>query len=333
LARVVRLAAHDQIMAGRYDDAVESLRQGYQLARDAGQPLLIGGLIGIAIGHMMNAELTFLIERSGDNYYWALASLPDPLVDLRASMQSEMNLPYQIFPFLKDAETADRSPEEWRRLTVQCIAEMSALEGGRPHVSGWQAELLAAALMTKLYPVAKEQLIAAGMDRVKVEAMPAGQVVAIHTARVTEYAYHEVLKLSLLSPAEGLRRLPAVMKGLKKDIVRPDAALSGRAGIPVVSLLLPAVHNVLLAGARMDRNLAALQTIEALRMHAASSGRLPAALSDVTIVPVPNNPVTEQPFPYECDATTGTASLDVPQIAGGPPTHRDALRYVIRLKK
>jgi len=334
LARVLQLTAHDQIMAGRYDDAVETLRQGYQLAQDIGRPpLLISGLIGTAIGQLMHNELTFLIERSGENYYWALAALPDPLVDMRLAMQCEMNLPNMLFPYLKDAQAADRSPEEWRRLTVQCIAEMGSLQGGRPNVKGWEAELLAAGLMAKLYPVAKEQLVAQGMDRAKVEAMPVGQVVAIHTSRVTEHAYHEVFKVALLSTAEGLRRMPDVMKGLEKEIIRPDAVLSGRAGIPLASLLLPAEQNVLVAGARAERNLAALKVIEALRMHAAASGGLPATLADVTIVPVPENPASGEAFPYQYDAASGTATLDLPRIFGGPASRRDAVRYVIRLRK
>ena len=44
------------------------------------------------------------------------------------------------------------------------------------------------------------------MDRERVEAMPVGQVVAIQTARSTEYAFHEVFKLLLLPYDEAHRR-------------------------------------------------------------------------------------------------------------------------------
>jgi hypothetical protein len=337
VGRVLQLQAHDQIMAGRFDDAIETLRQGYRLAHDAGQPpLLVGGLIGIAIGQMMNDELTFLIQRSSSNYYWAIASLPQPLVNLRPAMQMEVNLPSQLFPFLKDAETAERSPEEWRRLAIECLRDLEQLGNSSKPLSGWQGELVAAALTAKVYPVARQQLIADGLDRERVDAMPVGQVVAIQTARATRYAYQQVFKLSLLPHEEALRRLPDVMNQLIREelVGGPRVVLSGQAGLPVASLLLPAVQNVLRAQAKAARNLAALQAIEALRIQAATDGgKLPASLSDVKLVPMPDNPATGQPFPYKYDSADGTATLEVPQVAGGPPNRRDALRYVIRLKK
>ena len=53
-----------------------------------------------------------------------------------------------------------------------------------------------------------------------------------------------------------------------------------------------------------------------------------ASLSDVTIVPVPKNPATGQPFPYQYDAATSAATLDLPAIGNT----RDGKRYVIKLK-
>jgi hypothetical protein len=335
LARLLQLKAHDQIIAGRHDEALETIRQGYQLARDiARPPFLVASLIGIAIGQVMNQELTFLIERSDQNYYWALGAMSLPLVDLRPALEMEMNLTNQIFPFLKDADTAERSPEEWRKLVIQCFRDIELIGGGGESFAGWQNELAAAGLIAKLYPVAKQELIASGMSPERALAMPVGQVVAIQTARATEYAYHEIFKVFLLPSDEATRRLPEVMKQLEsKDLVRGQAGLSGKAGIPVANLLLPAVHAVLHADARAARQLAALKAIEALRMHAAASGgKLPASLSEVIIVPVPKNPATGQPFPYSLDAANAAATLDVPAVGNLSP-RQDGKRYVIKLRK
>jgi hypothetical protein len=97
--------------------------------------------------------------------------------------------------------------------------------------------------------------------------------------------------------------------------------------------MLPAVSNVKLASIRLDRERAALMTIEALRMHAAATGQLPAALAEVTVVPVPPNPMTGQPLPYRLDSTSGTATLDLPAPAGFENTRGNARRYVIKLRK
>ena len=331
LGRVLRLQAHYEIMDGRPEDAIETLRLGYQLAHDVAQPpLLINGLVGIAIASLMNEELQALIDRGGPNMYWAIASLPQPLVSLRQAMEFEMGMPQQIFPFLKDAETAQRTPDEWRKLMIEGLVSLQGLDGGTPEFSGWQAELAAAAVVAKLYPIAKDELIASGMDRQRIEAMPVGQVVAIHTARATDYVFQEFSKLSLLPYDEAMRRSPQMRDRLiKEGYLGPG--IRG-AGLPIAALLLPAVEGVRHAEVRIARNFAALQAIEALRMHAASTGGLPNSLADVTIVPVPVNPATKEPFPYQFDATSATATLEVPASPGQQP-RGEAKKYVLRLER
>jgi hypothetical protein len=77
---------------------------------------------------------------------------------------------------------------------------------------------------------------------------------------------------------------------------------------------------------RLDRDLALLQCIEAIRSYAAShGGQLPQALADIKEVPIPNDPLTGTAFRY---AQTGTtAVLESPAPAGG--NEKDALRYEI----
>ncbi len=332
LARTIQLQAHYELLDGRPDDALQTLCAGYQLARDTAQPPnLICGLVGVAIGSIMNDELLVLIRQSDANYYWALAALPEPLVDLRPAMQFEMNLPLQMFPFLKDAETAQRSQGEWRRMMIECLQGVDDIDGGPRSATPWRVELFAAGLVAKLYPLAKEQLLAEGLDRQRIEEMPVAQVVAIQTSRSLKYAFQEVFKLSHLPYHDAIARMPATLERLEAE-GHLHGRLSGREGLPLTSLLLPAVSSVLQAEVRMARNLAALQTIEALRMQAAASGgKLPASLADVTIVPVPKNPATGQPFTYTLDTAAGAAAIDVPPLGGLTP-QQDGKRYVIRLK-
>jgi hypothetical protein len=332
LARVLQLQAHYEIMDGRPEDAIKTLRLGYQLAHDVAQPpLLINGLVGIAIASIMNEELPVLMEHGGPNMYWAIASLPQPLVSLRRAMEFEMGMPQQIFPFLKDAEATQRTPDEWRKLMIEGLVGLEGLSGeGQPKFSGWQAELAAAAVVAKLYPVAKDALIAGGMDRQRVEEMPVGQVVAIHTARATDYVFQEFHKLSLLPYDEAIRRSPQIRDRLIKE-GHLGPGIRGPGGLPIAALLLPAIESVRHAEIRLSRNFAALQAIEALRMHAEATGGLPVSLADVTIVPVPDNPATKEPFPYQFDAKNNTATLDVPANPGLQPRN-DAKRYVLRLE-
>jgi hypothetical protein len=68
-----------------------------------------------------------------------------------------------------------------------------------------------------------------------------------------------------------------------------------------------------MAEVRLDRKVAALRAVEALRLHvAAHDGRLPESLDQIKAVPVPADPMTGKPFEYRLDGEsavlTGRAS-------------------------
>jgi hypothetical protein len=80
--------------------------------------------------------------------------------------------------------------------------------------------------------------------------------------------------------------------------------------LPIARLLLPAMHAVRNAQVRLERDVAALRVIEALRMYAAEhDGRLPQTLEDIETVPVPTNPATGKAFAYRLDGKTGILEL------------------------
>jgi hypothetical protein len=80
----------------------------------------------------------------------------------------------------------------------------------------------------------------------------------------------------------------------------------------------------------LERNLAALRVIEALRIYAAAhDSKLPESLSDVHEVPIPSDPGTGQPFEYLLDE--GTATL----VSHGPAESKlnNDLRYRVSIRK
>jgi hypothetical protein len=72
---------------------------------------------------------------------------------------------------------------------------------------------------------------------------------------------------------------------------------------------VPALSKVLSARARIEWQGAAWRCIEAVRLYAATHGKLPASLGDIKEVPVPPDPVTGRPFEYTCDGTKATLTL------------------------
>ena len=77
--------------------------------------------------------------------------------------------------------------------------------------------------------------------------------------------------------------------------------------------------------AQVDRQMAALTTVEAIRSYAAANGgKLPQHLEDITETPAPANPATGKPFEYRVE--NGSAILSA--------TEMDApLTYTIRIRK
>ena len=332
LARLVAYKARYEISQRNYDDAIATLRMGYQMAHDAGEPpLLIGSLIGIAISAQMNAVALDLIDADDSpNIYWALKQLPHPLVDIRPALQFELAMPFQMFPFLADAETAQRTSQEWQRLTQETLTTLNSLATDSIKLDDWQVRLGTTALMMKAYPSAKQQLIDSGLSPELVEKMPVAQVIAIQAARNYRYTYEEVFKWTLLPYPEGSSHLRQSIAQLKKDGYMGQP-LSDKEVLPIATLLLPSIENVLLASARGERRLAALETIEAIRMHAAArKGELPSSLYELARAPSAKNPFTGETFDYRHEDARAVLQERAPGVETVRAYDRD---YLIELTK
>jgi hypothetical protein len=228
---------------------------------------------------------------------------------MRPALEFERALPLKIFSFLSDAESVDRSPEEWRRLATDLYASVDDFEGPRS-----QAEWLGAAMVLRGYPRAKRELIAMGFSPDKVEDMAVWQVIAIHEARILRHVAHEMFKWSLLPPHEGLPGLQSSIAALRRDGYLGNM-LNSKEIVPIGGKFLPALDAAMFASARVEREFAVLRVVEALRMHTARSGRLPKSLAEVSLAPVPSDPVTGKPFQYRVDGAT--AVIEAPALEAG----------------
>jgi hypothetical protein len=97
----------------------------------------------------------------------------------------------------------------------------------------------------------------------------------------------------------------------------------------IENVFLPGLANVAIAKFTNEREFAALQTLEALRIYAvAHRGRLPDRLGDITEVPVPLDPTQNKPFFYHAEGNTAT--LESPNPPGSPLDRY--LKYEIRME-
>lgn len=316
ITRTLMMGVRLAIAEGRLDDAIDLLRINYRMAQHTSvEPFLVCQLVGVAQANFGNGVLLDLIAMpNSPNMYWALTELPTPLVDLRESLRFEMEIGQRIFPFLIEAETADYAPDQWRQLWGKAMNDIFQLSGSSPvkdRMTPAQFGILGLAMVN--YSHAKNSLIAWGFDPQKVEEMPVGQVLAIYSKRVYNKIAQSYEK-ALVVPYEDAERF----QDEAEEIIKQGNILSGgpdREFIPIASLLLPAVSAARSADIRQQRDFAALRVIEALRMHAAENdSELPKRLSDITCVPVPDNPVTNQPFVYYREGKT--AVLELPKSDG-----------------
>ncbi len=92
LGRLIAMHALRQIRAGQFDDAVNTLRLGFELGRKIGtEPILISGLVGLAVlGQTADATMELMKQPNSPNLYWAFAGMPHPMITLQEALGGEM---------------------------------------------------------------------------------------------------------------------------------------------------------------------------------------------------------------------------------------------------
>jgi len=311
--RMLAVKARLHIAQGNFDEAVHTLQTGYALARHVGEgQTLINALVGIAITGIMSKQVeTFVQQPGAPNLYWALTNLPDPLVDMRPGLEAEWAMIYLSYPELRDLDKKDYSPEQWRDRLNKLTGALLSFADGAPKIG---SELITTALAMKGYPLAKQGLIEEGYKPAEIEAMPVPKVILLYTMRTYEELRDDIFKWFAVPYPQALAGMEKAQAGLKDGLRREV--------IPFASILLPALQAAHRADARGRRTIAVLRVVEAVRLYgAAHEGNLPEKLSDITEVPVPNDPTTGNPFIY---GRTGTTA-----ILESPGGEQHGLRYQI----
>ena len=325
LSRALSLRTRLAIAERRYGDAIDLMRVNYRLGRDVGkQPILVSGLVGIAINGIANNNMTDLIAApDSPNLYWALSELPRPSVSLRDAIRLELQGAPRFFKLLDSPETQQHTAAEWNALWMreaQLVSEDQIFSSASPDYQAPAAvKFLPAMLGLTGYSHAKERMIAWGFDADKVEAMAVGQVLSIYFARIYQIAANEMEKMAYVSLPERARFIE-----ISKDSLQSNLSSGNHPDREIIQMTLMFLLDISIfkkAEERLLRAINALRVIEALRMHAArNDNQWPAKLTDVTCVPVPNNPATGKPFEYTLEGET--AILILPKSDGLQRTQR-----------
>ena len=324
LANVAGLRARVHLARGDFPRAAAAVRGLYQLGRDVAKDgLLIQSLVGVGITSVGNQRVKEFVQRPGaPNLYWALAGLPRPFVDLREALEWERTAMLATFPQLRKAESDGFTAADWQDLFKR-LERYGHITFDAParHASAAAAigPAMAGAL---LYPAAKRHLVERGMTAEQVAALPVPQVLGRYLAGEYRSASDELLKWAALPFWQGVN-----------GMVRAEREFARVSATSPAKWVLTAVPAVVRAGAtlaKLDRQIAVLQTVEALRAHAAvHDGKLPATLAEMTDTPAPIDPTTGKPFIYKAEGNRAT--LESPTPPGDSP--RGALSVEVTIVK
>jgi hypothetical protein len=325
--RLLALKARVEIAGGRHDDAVRTIETGVAFGRHvAGGPFVVNGLVGIAIARGMLDRVDELIAQpDAPNLYWALTALPRPLIGLRDQIELEQVVLENLVPELSDVElNKPRDPVEWASLLKRMhegitrwyrrLVEMGEGPPDSKLLLSWSSDRF----KTEVLPEARAYFKTASGRRASHESdLCDDQAIALYLAGRYREMRDDLFKASYLPAREAVPRAADAEKRLA----------AARTGPLALFTLIQTKQTFLWPMLSLDRKVATLRVIEALRLYAAAhGGKLPESLDQVTEVPVPEDPATGKPFIYR--RTTAAAILHGAQagLPGASPTYRITIR-------
>lgn len=313
MARLLRLKIEHQLRQRDFDGALSTIGDVVRLAEFVGQgETLIQKLVGIAIASIVRDSIQQAISLPGcPNLYWALATIPQPLVDINPSVLWELNNIQHILPALSEAETATWTEGESIQKWSSLLDDMKTLGdfGGNDR----HTQLSLAIASVTFVDAARERLLAGGAGEERINRLPPLQIVVMDASREIQRVADDLGKSHLLPIHLAEPLLQHEDENFQRWI---QANRNSSVGASIAGLLFPAVRQTKQAEARMLLGHNRLMTLEALRMHAATHhGELPESLDALSPVPAMADPYTGKPLAYKVE-TNGDVTTVVLTAAG-----------------
>jgi hypothetical protein len=239
--------------------------------------------------------------------------LPSPFLDLRRPLQGDRLAVDAVFPEIRKA-LAEPKFTPVPLATLRARLDQARFFG--------QSRLPFATHAALVQPKAKAHFRGLGHSDDELDALPVTQLALMYLLVEWDrtfdglYRWHNV---PYWQARAGIKR--AVDQRTLDLRAHPEAML-------LVAHFTPAHEGLLFQKARLERRLAALTCVEALRLHAAAhDGALPEALGRIGAVPLPIDPMTGRPFEYSL--SDQEARLYAPPLPGEAETERNVVHYQI----
>lgn len=317
-----------ELAEGNFAAAAHWAETGFAFSQHVGGgPFLVNSLVGISGGNQFaDCLLDFVAQPGAPNLYWSLTALPRPLIDIRDALELEQRVLEMQFSDLADINR-QLSPEQWDAALKRVRRETQLLGATEPPENRFKPVSGAgsddpASKSPDLARARKHLMEIRRLSAAAVAAMPPAQVLLLYIVDTYHEYRDDTFKAGYL-PYPQSRLVFAEAQARRSAAPKTEAML-------LPDMMLPAIGKVQLSQVRLERKIAALRVIEALRLHAAAhDGHLPDALSEITLVPVPDDPGTGKPFAYQRDGDIGTLIGRIPDET----PEETSVRYRVVMKK
>jgi hypothetical protein len=273
-------------------EARENILVGLANGRHLAQtPFFVNQLVAAAIHRsMLDRTAEMIAQPNSPNLYWALSTLPDSLVELHRAASLEASVFGMTFPAASDLDRP-RDAEEWRKMLVQLTAILGGFGETRPHDSkeeeSRRVELIriARAELAQVLQISPETVATMSDDEVGVRWY-------VHVRANLDQRACAAL---CLKPREAWERLTQYDAEVR--------AIQQKSKLTKLEFFDPT--RVYLSVWSLKRRIEALRIIEAIRHHLAThNGKLPASLTEIEDLPIPKDPLTDEPFEWKVDGNT-----------------------------
>jgi hypothetical protein len=286
----VQLAIADQ----RFEEAIDGIRAGFRCAAASRE---IGGtifadLVCLRIAEKMCSQIETLIQVvDRPNLYWALASVPQELMDFSNSILLEAALWEQMAEEWSELRLDTNADVDWRERLAEVVRMLNSEKSAEALVSG------------EAVSEARGRVLESGLAAERIQAMSAEEVVlrALHyefrllqDERTKWLLLPEQIQLQHARRARGLQNLTNVAQIDGTEMAEPSYLASRLFEISAPDLT-GAKANAIFFRQRFAR----LSTVEALSDFAARHGQWPESLLVLDRLPAWPDPVTGEPFVYK----------------------------------
>jgi hypothetical protein len=314
LANALRVRFRGEIAAGRCEEAMRTAKTMFAMARHLGEhPTYVGNLVGIAVAFVAIGPLEELLEQDGcPNLYWALSTLPRPLVSLEKGTEGERM--WVLTEFRELSESAAMSDEQLTRFINHIDPILAVDEPDKPskRVRDWLNDM---SKVDGTVDAARRRLIESGLSERAVNGFPAHQVILLDEKRAYEVRRDDQMKIIGLPVWE----FEAIENKRASSKEKPLFDLE------------PEIRKVRQAQTRLEQRIALLRVIESLRMHAARhEGKLPTSLAELSPL-APEDPGTGKPFHYELTGAVAHLRGSAPRDRQSEPSFN--VHYEVTIRK